>query len=929
MLSLSICTRQLANGEALVCAAAAASAGLEVALSVVAEGSALPSPLVAAVVREAKLTQRGVARLGFHDEVLVPALAPLIDASERGVNVGWLLTANGGIVDAADASRAGANQIRAARRALETLQAEVVRLERESSGTAADAGAAAAAAVDASDVATAATLWSVLPFFRDDAQLRPLTSYVERVGRAECWAEATAVVRAAAPEEGAEAQPYAPVASSNVRAVIRSAFAHGLAVFWRERDQPERADAVSRDGALVQRNGFHSARGGGGEVDFQCNDVGRIVAALGGGKKKKKKKKKQKQQQQQQQQQESKSSASASAPPAVLPADVARDLLRHVPRVPLIAEAVASDCGRFVNIRCDAEEVAHRIAAVSKFGAHPVVAVEDRAPRDRAAAIASIATFRAVEERDEDAATRSLRRVAIDYSSPNVAKEMHVGHLRSTLLGDVLARVIEWQGSEVERISHIGDWGGQFGMLIALRDEHAEEKQHQHRQSQSLDAEYKEAKARFVNDRAFTERAREATLALQRGDAAARATWRSICETSRDTRARLYARLGIDARMREVGESVHVARIPPLLEELEGNGMLVLDQGARVVHPGGEAQENTPPLMVQKSDGGWGYDSTDLASLRHRLVDLGFDQVLYVVDAGQALHFRGLFEAARTAGWTRAAARSGGDSGAEAVLRHVRFGLVSNADGKRMRSSGGETVSLSMLLDSARDEVERNLAEQEANGAAAAPELLFGADNDASTAVAALSPALSAAEQLAYDSVRYAELRQARNANYTFELDRVLAADGDTNVYLQYTHARIRSILRRADDLAAAKGKGEGEGEACAISAIHTAASASELVASSVVQLTHPAELALATELLRYGEVVALTEESLAPHHLCELVHSVAARASTFLAQCHVLPKDAALDDATVASRLVLIDATAVTMRRVMCLLGITPLERL
>ena len=376
----------------------------------------------------------------------------------------------------------------------------------------------------------------------------------------------------------------------------------------------------------------------------------------------------------------------------------------------------------------------------------------------------------------------------------------------------------------------------------------------------------------------------------------------------------------------------------------------------------------------------------------HFLVEQRSDEVLYVVDAGQALHFRALFSAARAAGWTRSRDRemTKREGGGEATLRHVRFGLVANADGKRMRSSGGETVALAALLDAARDVMESSLAAQRAAGAAP-PALVEPWPLEVSfvyryiprescsqfdslpltyltksTSPPALVPgargrsACTVAERLAYDSVRYAELRQSRAANYTFELDRVLAADGDTNVYVQYTHARICSILRRADARVA--------GGDC-IGAIHGRSSRSDCTPSGAdpaenvrgtfdgdgggaggarVRLEHAAEVALASELLRYGEVVASAEAALAPHHLCELLHSVSARVSSFLSQCHVLPKESCAgggtggsgdgsgdgarcltEDATTASRLVLIDATAVTMRGLMKLLGITPVERL
>ena len=411
---LRLTRAQLVDGTALVCAAAAASEGAGSTVEIVSELNAATAD-ASAVARALASTRRSdsaAALLGVHDGVLVPAFAPLVDASARGVDVGWLVANSG-----SGASRAGVAELVAARRALALLQSEIAQHGGESPTD-----------ITAADVVAASTLHSVLPFFDDDAALRPLVHYVESVGRAPCWVAAAATVADAAAAVGATSDDaaYVPLVSSNVHAVIRGAFSHGLGELLKERGV-----ASPHAEALVQRNSFHSARGGtnADAFEFQCNDVGRIISLLGGGGKKKKKKKKKQQQEAPRTQTRANTTMGATPADATAatdaegqasapsPADISRALIGHVPRTALVADATPSECGRFLNIRCSTIETARRVALLSKYGAQPVSAARVAPRRD------AIATEGAHHHHQR----RVSKKVTIDYSSPNVAKEMHVG----------------------------------------------------------------------------------------------------------------------------------------------------------------------------------------------------------------------------------------------------------------------------------------------------------------------------------------------------------------------------------------------------------------------------------------------------------------------------------------------------------------------
>ena len=345
-------------------------------------------------------------------------------------------------------------------------------------------------------------------------------------------------------------------------------------------------------------------------------------------------------------------------------------------------------------------------------------------------------------------------RIVVDYSSPNVAKEMHVGHLRSTIIGDALARILEWLGHDVVRVNHLGDWGTPFGMLIEHLIETGGDGEHS---LGDLTAFYRAARAKFDGDEDFRTRARLRVVALQAGDAASRALWRRLVAESERAFVAVYDRLGVTLGPGDfAGESRYQDDLATVVAELGEKGLLVESDGALCAFPSGFAgRDGEPlPLIVRKGDGGFGYAATDLAALRHRTGVLGATELLYVVGAPQRVHFQMVFAVARAAGWLPETI----------TAEHIGFGSVLGSDGKMLKSRAGDTVRLSELLD-------------EADRRASRPEVGIAA-------------------------IKYADLAGDRRGDYVFDWDRMLASTGNTGPYLQYAYARICSLTRRAGGVA-------------------------------------------------------------------------------------------------------------------------------
>jgi arginyl-tRNA synthetase len=464
-------------------------------------------------------------------------------------------------------------------------------------------------------------------------------------------------------------------------------------------------------------------------------------------------------------------------------------------------------------------------------------------------------------------------RVVIDYSAPNVAKEMHVGHLRSTIIGDALARLLAFAGHDVIRQNHIGDWGTPFGMLI----EHLLDVGEGGAQASmgELSDFYRAARVKFDTDPTFAERARQRVVLLQAGDERTLELWRKLVELSKRYFSSVYERLGVGLRDEDVrGESAYNSVLAEIAAELERKGLASINDGALCAFPPGFTnREGEPlPLIVRKQDGGYGYGATDLAALRYRTQTLGGTRLLYVVGAPQAQHLAMVYAVGTQAGWLAPPARA----------EHVAFGSILGADKKMFKTRAGETVRLTDLLDEA---VERAAAELEKRSP----------DGDAAAR-------LTLAAQIGIGAVKYADLANDRIKDYVFDFDRMLAPEGRTGPYLQYAHARICSIFRKGAEGGVTRKE------------------------NAAVTLVEPAERKLAIELLDFGTAVVEAGEALRPHRLAGYLYDLATVFTAFFETCSVLK---APDEATRDSRLALCDLTARVLERGLGLLGIAAPERM
>ncbi|MFQ6197787.1 arginine--tRNA ligase [Streptomyces sp. NPDC000405] len=493
------------------------------------------------------------------------------------------------------------------------------------------------------------------------------------------------------------------------------------------------------------------------------------------------------------------------------------------------------------------------------------------------AAITRTLAARAADDRLGVPFAKAAGTTVIDWAQPNVAKEMHVGHLRSAVIGDATVKILEFTGEKVISRHHIGDWGTQFGMLIQYLIEHPHELDHKDGASgeeamSNLNRLYKAARALFDADAEFKERARRRVVDLQAGDEETLALWQRFVDESKIYFYSVFDKLDMEIHDENVvGESGYNDMLAETCRLLEESGVAVRSEGALCVFfedvkgPDG----NPVPLIVQKSDGGYGYAATDLSAIRDRVQNLKANTLLYVVDARQALHFKMVFETARRIGWL--------NEDVHAV--QLAFGTVLGKDGKPFKTREGETVRLVDLLDEAIDragavvrEKARDLTEEEIAERAA---------------------------QVGIGAVKYADLSTSAARDYKFDLDQMVSLNGDTSVYLQYAFARIQSILRKA-------------GEAGP-------------VAHPELPLT-PAERALGLHLDQFGATVAEAAEEYAPHKLAGYLYQLASLYTTFYDQCPVLKAES---PELVENRLFLCDLTARTLHQGMALLGIRTPERL
>ncbi|MEW6310971.1 MAG: arginine--tRNA ligase [Pseudomonadota bacterium] len=462
------------------------------------------------------------------------------------------------------------------------------------------------------------------------------------------------------------------------------------------------------------------------------------------------------------------------------------------------------------------------------------------------------------------------QRVVIDMSSPNLAKEMHVGHLRSTIIGDAVGRVLEFLGDEVIRQNHVGDWGTQFGMLLAYLEEKPAAAE-----SELADLEqfYRAAKQRFDESPAFADRARELVVRLQAGDAECLRLWTRFNEISLSHCQKIYDRLNVKLSPADVkGESAYNDALPGIVETLRAKGLLTEDEGAQCVflEEFQNAEGKPLPVIVQKAGGGYLYATTDLASMNYRSQTLNADRVLYFVDQRQALHFQMVFAVARRAGLVRE----------QMQLEHMGFGTMNGADGRPFKTRDGGTVKLIDLLDEAEQRAYALVSEKN-------PDLDEAELRNIARAVGV-------------GAVKYADLSKHRTSDYRFNFDLMLSFEGNTAPYLLYAYTRVASLFRKLG-----KGMQEVDGH---------------------IQLDAEQEQALAAKLAQFGETLNSVGEKGEPHLLCSYLYDLAGLFSSFYENCPVL---AAEDEAVRTSRLRLAALTGRTLKQGLELLGLEPLERM
>ncbi|MFE5485145.1 arginine--tRNA ligase [Streptomyces sp. NPDC056527] len=470
----------------------------------------------------------------------------------------------------------------------------------------------------------------------------------------------------------------------------------------------------------------------------------------------------------------------------------------------------------------------------------------------------------------------------IDYAQPNVAKEMHVGHLRSAVIGAAMVEILEFTGEKVVRRHHIGDWGTQFGMLIQYLIEHPHELDHKSEEEVSgeeamsnLNRLYKSSRALFDSDEEFKTRARARVVDLQAGDEQTRALWQRFVDESKIYFYSVFDKLDMDINDPDVvGESGYNDMLVETCRILEESGVAVRSNGALCVFfddvkgPDG----NPTPLIVQKSDGGFGYAATDLSAIRDRVQNLKATTLLYVVDARQSLHFKMVFETARRAGWLND----------EVKAVQLAFGTVLGKDGKPFKTREGETVRLVDLLDEAVDRATAVVREKAEKVGLTESEIVENG------------------QYVGIGAVKYADLSTSAARDYKFDLDQMVSLNGDTSVYLQYAYARIKSIFGKAGELTP--------------------------VAHPELELA-PAERALGLHLDQFGETLAEVAEEYAPHKLAAYLYQLASLYTTFYDQCPVIKPEPPKEIAE--NRLFLCDLTARTLHQGLALLGIRTPERL
>lgn len=466
-----------------------------------------------------------------------------------------------------------------------------------------------------------------------------------------------------------------------------------------------------------------------------------------------------------------------------------------------------------------------------------------------------------------------IQTIVVDYSSPNVAKEMHVGHLRSTIIGDAVVRTLEFLGHNVIRANHVGDWGTQFGMLIAylekMENEHASTME-----LADLEAFYRAAKEHYDNDETFAEKARNYVVKLQNGDAYCRTMWKKLVDITMQQNQRNYDRLNVTLTQNDVmGESLYNPMLPEIVADLKAQGLAVEDEGAQVVYLEEFKNKDGDPMgvIVQKKDGGFLYTTTDIAAAKYRYHTLKADRALVFSDTRQSQHMQQAWLITRKAGYVPDSFQ----------LEHKNFGMMLGKDGKPFKTRSGGTVKLTDLLDEAIERADKLISEK-------------------STALSSKEKA-AVIEAVGIGSVKYADLSKNRTTDYVFDWDIMLSFEGNTAPYMQYAYTRIRSIFNKTDI-------------------------SEEQLHSAKIQLTDEKERLLAIKLLQFEETVQIVGKEGTPHILCAYLYELAGLFSSFYEHCPILNND---DENVKLSRLKLALLTEKTLKQGLDLLGIKTVEKM
>lgn len=467
------------------------------------------------------------------------------------------------------------------------------------------------------------------------------------------------------------------------------------------------------------------------------------------------------------------------------------------------------------------------------------------------------------------------KKIIVEFSSPNIAKELHVGHLRSTIIGDSLARLFEFLGHDVLRLNHVGDWGTQFGMLIAYMKEAAPSvlKGEESTDLPSLMHWYKSAKIRFDADPEFKKSSQLEVVALQSGEPQSVKAWEILCAISRTSYQEIYDLL--DVKLLERGESSYNAQLPGIVEELDAKGLVVNSNGAKCIFlEGFKNRDGDPlPLMIQKSDGGYNYDTTDMAAIRQRIFEEKAQRLIYVTDAGQSTHFHMIFKAAEKAGYL--------DSKV-VECNHVPFGVVLGSDGKKFKTRSGDTEKLIDLLTTAIAKAKEILIEKKPELAASSPDEIN-----------------EIAHVLGINAIKYADLSCLRTGDYLFSYDRMLRFEGNTAAFLMYAYVRVAGIKRKANvDMDQIKNR-------------------------ETIRLDHPSEQALGLHLLRFQETLEAYARELLPNRLTDYLYHLADKFHAFFRDCRV---EGAVEQ---NQRLLLCELVAQTLKQGMEILGLRVIERM